>query len=74
MIKELDPTTAPQLLKIGTKVQIFLQRPAAWVSHTIVGYYTVAYSQSHTPVIFVRAVDGAGFLTAREFDQIRVVD
>lgn len=56
---------------IGAKVKIHITRPDTWIEHTVVGYYTITDVTTGATTIFVRVMDTAGFLTAREINQIK---
>lgn len=70
----IDRVDGDRLPALGTKVKIHLARADAWVEHTVVGYYVWPAQTGSGWRVFVRVRDAAGYLNARNLEDVRSVD
>lgn len=69
----LEPVSGDELPAIGSKVFIRLGSSAAWVEHTVVGYYVWGNHGFDQRVhrVFVRVRDAEGYLNVRLLSDVR---
>lgn len=70
----IDRVDGDRLPALGTKVKIHLARADAWVEHTVVGYYVWPAQTGSGWRVFIRVRDAAGYLNARNLEDVRSVD
>lgn len=70
-ISRVDGDRLPAL---GTKVKIHLGRQDAWIEHVVVGYYVWPGLKGSGWRVFVRVRDAAGYLNARNLEDVRPAD
>lgn len=72
-LRTLEPVDRDKLPPIGSEVEIHLGRQDAWVKHVVVGYFAWGSHSTKDHRVFVRVMDGDGYLNARMIDEIRSV-